>query len=56
MQIGDRVSVLDEDLEGVVKAIQGQQVTFTTEDEFDLIYPKHQLVVVKELGNPGFLM
>lgn len=46
-EIGNKVSVLDEDLSGFVKNIIGNNVTIETEDGFDLIFKTHELVVIK---------
>ena len=44
MKIGDKVSVIDEDLDGIVTSVQGNLIHF--EDEFGFVhqYPKEKLV------------
>lgn len=44
LQIGDYVLVLDEDLSGVVKHIEGHMVSIETEDGFLLDFPEEALV------------
>lgn len=52
MKIGDTVSLLDDALEGKIIAINGDRITFKSEDGFELEFPKNELVVVsKELKN-----
>lgn len=46
MEIGDKVSVLDDDISGVVKAIKGAEVTVITTDDFELNFQKNELIVV----------
>jgi len=46
-KIGDRVLVLDEDLSGVVKNLEGSEVTLETEDGFLLSFDESELVVDK---------
>lgn len=56
IQIGDRVSVLDDQLEGVVTRIEGNIITFQDEHGFDYQMPAGRLVVIgKELATrlPG---
>lgn len=57
MNIGDKVSVLDDDISGVVTALRGNEVTILTTDGFELVFFKKELIVVdgsisrKELGS-----
>lgn len=44
--IGDKVSVLDEDISGIVVAVKSPNVTLETEDGFHLEFPESQLVVI----------
>tara|TARA_R100000935_G_C2827691_1_gene163258 strand:+ start:529 stop:1080 length:552 start_codon:yes stop_codon:yes gene_type:complete len=46
MEIGDKVSVLDDDISGVVIAIKGAEVTVITTDDFELNFQKNELIVV----------
>ena len=46
MKIGDKVSVLDDAISGVVTAIKGSQVTIMTTDGFDLDFSKNELIVL----------
>lgn len=46
MKIGRKVSVLDDDITGVVKAIKGNVVTLETTDGFELDFSKEELVVI----------
>ncbi|GAA3518245.1 hypothetical protein GCM10022393_35450 [Aquimarina addita] len=44
MQVGDKVSVLDEPITGKVIAVQGKEVTIVSEDGFDMTYEMNELV------------
>lgn len=46
VKVGDKVSVLDEDLSGIVKSISGSEVTLETEDGFMLNFEKSELIVL----------
>ena len=48
MKIGDRISVVDEDLEGTVISVDDNLVTFTTLDGFDMQFDISQLVVLND--------
>lgn len=48
MKKGDRVSVLDEALSGVVKAVENGRVTLVTSDGFEFDFMAHELVVIDE--------
>lgn len=45
-QIGNKVRVLDENLEGQVIAIQGNEITLVTPDDFEFTFLASELVVV----------
>ena len=45
MKIGVKVSVLDEDISGVITAILGDVVTILNEDGFEFQYTKNELVI-----------
>ncbi|TMU57154.1 Smr/MutS family protein [Flagellimonas algicola] len=47
-QIGDKVEVLDEDISGLVKSVDGDMVTLITEDGFPLQYHYRELLLKKE--------
>lgn len=44
MKIGDKVSVVDEDLSGVITSVNGHMVVFKDEYGFTYQYPKEKLV------------
>ena len=46
MIIGDKVSVLDDAISGVVTALSGNEVTIMTTDGFELNYLKKELIVL----------
>lgn len=46
MKKGDKVSVLDDAISGVVTAVNGNTVTIETSDGFDLDYLKKELIVL----------
>ena len=50
-EIGDKVSVLDEDLTGFVKKIFGQTVTIETDEGFDLDFEVYELIQIKSPTN-----
>jgi len=45
MKIGDKVSVLDEDVSGKIIAILGDVITITDTDGFEMQYTKKELVI-----------
>lgn len=45
MKIGDLVEVLDDNITGVISAIDGDRVTILCEDEFEMEYTKKELIV-----------
>jgi hypothetical protein len=49
MNIGDKVSVLDDDIKGVVKAITGDTVLVLTDDDFEMEFQKNELII---MNNP----
>jgi len=51
MKIGDRVAVVDDDLEGVVTKISNNLVTFKDENGFEYEYPVKDLVVINNALN-----
>ena len=50
-EIGDKVSVLDEDLTGFVKKIVGQTVTIETDEGLDLDFEVYELIKIKSPTN-----
>lgn len=48
MNIGDKITVLDDDMYGVVSKIEGNLVTISTNDGFDLEFNKRELIVIDE--------
>jgi dsDNA-specific endonuclease/ATPase MutS2 len=48
MNIGDKVAVLDEDLEGIIISIDEQRITIETKDGFPLEFQSNELVLVTE--------
>lgn len=57
LKIGDKVSVLDEDLTGRITNVTGETVTIVTEDGFEMVFDKKELVLIKnesELQSKSF--
>ena len=46
MKKGDKVSVLDDAISGVVTAVNGNEVTIITRDGFELDFAKNELIVM----------
>ena len=46
---GDKVSVLDDDINGVVVAVNGTQITIETEDGFVMNFDEKELVRLKRM-------
>jgi len=46
MKIGDKVSVLDDDISGVVSAVKGNTVTIVTSDDFEIDFFENELIVL----------
>ena len=46
MKIGDKVSVLDDNISGIVKAVNGNNITITTTDDFEMDFLKKELIIV----------
>ena len=46
MKKGDKVSVLDDAISGVVTALNGDEVTIMTSDGFELDFSKNELIVI----------
>ena len=50
-KVGDEVTVLDEDLSGIVKAIKQGTVTIETEDGFDLEFSESEVIKINSSTN-----
>lgn len=46
MEVGDKVSVLDDNISGVVTAVNGNTVTITTTYDFELDYLRKELIIL----------
>lgn len=46
MKIGDKVSVLDDAISGVVTAVKGNSITLMTTDGFEIVFQKNELIVI----------
>ena len=46
IKIGDKVSVLDDAIDGVVKAVKGKTITIETTDGFDLDFQQNEIIVI----------
>jgi len=56
MKIGDKVSILDDDIKGVVSAIENDAVVVLTDDGFEVQYFKNELVVIdNKLSKSDFM-
>ncbi|MEM7087068.1 MAG: Smr/MutS family protein [Bacteroidota bacterium] len=49
MKIGDKVSAVDDALNGVITGMDGDLITVRTEDDFELQYSEKELVVIGEI-------
>ncbi|MFT4698326.1 MAG: hypothetical protein ACI9SJ_001469 [Flavobacteriaceae bacterium] len=45
MKIGDKVLVLDDSIQGIVKKVSGTVITILTEDDFEIEFAKNELVI-----------
>ncbi len=50
-QIGDKVSVLDDDIIGVVKTISTSLITIETDDGFEMEFSENELVISESMSN-----
>ena len=48
---GDKVSVLDEDVNGVVVSVKDKEVTIETEDGFTMTYFVNELLKINDSSN-----
>ena len=46
MKIGDKVSVLDEDITGIITSIENNTIVVLTEDDFEVQYARNELVIM----------
>ncbi len=49
MKIGDKVAAIDDALNGVITGISEEIVTVLTEDDFEMQFPKNELVVIENM-------
>jgi len=49
--IGDKVSVLDDNLDGVVLKVNQQQITIETNDGFELTFHEKELILIEASGD-----
>ena len=47
-KIGDKVAVLDDDMEGVIKRIEGNSVTLLTSEGFELDFQMRELILLNK--------
>lgn len=47
-KIGDKVSVLDDTINGIILQVNGTSITIESEDGFNLIFQSNDLVLIKE--------
>ena len=51
MNIGDTVEVLDDTIRGAVIGIRGNEITVLSDEGFELVFPAHELVVLRAEGD-----
>jgi dsDNA-specific endonuclease/ATPase MutS2 len=49
--IGDKVAVLDDNINGIVRKISGKIITIETEDGFDLDFNQNELILIESSGD-----
>jgi len=49
MKIGDKVSAIDDVVNGVITRIDGKVITVLTDDDFELQYSEKELIIVENL-------
>ena len=47
-KINDKVSVLDDDINGIISCIRGSEITVATSTGFDLVFDSSELVKINE--------
>ena len=52
-KVGDKVFVLDDDIDGVIKTIVGETITIETEDGFDMEFESHEIIPSNTLSSQG---
>lgn len=55
MKIGDKVSVIDEVVNGVITRVEGKVITIMTEDDFELQYSEKELIIRENLISEDML-
>ncbi|MBW2938954.1 DNA mismatch repair protein MutS [Aureisphaera sp. CAU 1614] len=55
LKVGVRISVLDEDISGIVKAIDGQSVVIETKDGFEMTFNRNEIVVDQGIPKDKYL-
>ncbi|MBL4663416.1 MAG: Smr/MutS family protein, partial [Flavobacteriaceae bacterium] len=50
MEIGDKVSAIDDSINGVITGINGNLITMNSDDDFELQYFEKELVVIGDLA------
>lgn len=48
MKIGDKVAVINDDLEGKIIQIMPKEIRFVSRDGFEYVYKKNQLIVIQK--------
>ena len=54
IEIGDKVSVLDDAIDGIVVAVKGSEITIETTEGFELIFKKSELIKIESDANLSF--
>ncbi len=55
MKTGDRVSAIDDVVNGVITRIEGKVITVLTDDDFELEYSEKELIIVEKLISEDML-
>jgi hypothetical protein len=55
IKVGTRISVLDEDISGIIKEINGQSILIETTDGFDMTFDYKEIVVDEGIPKDKFL-
>jgi len=55
MQIGDKILVIDDDLQGIITKIEGQNITFESNEGFLYVYPSNKIVMTNPFVEGLFL-
>ena len=54
--IGDKVSVLDDDINGVVISIKNKEISIETNDGFTMTFFVNELIKIKKLHNAAIVL